>query len=82
MNRYIRLLPLSIVWCALLLSLGCPSYWGYNIVGSWMADAIVEGELRTASLTFVGDKEAGTCTMTSEGEISTGTYTVHLVGRS
>jgi hypothetical protein len=76
MIRHIRLLPLSIALCALLLSLGCPSYWGYNIVGSWMVDAFVEGELKTASLTYVGDKESGTCTMTTEGEFCSGTYTV------
>jgi hypothetical protein len=74
--KHIRLLPLSIVLCALLFSLGCPSYWRYNIVGSWMVDAFVEGELKTASLTFVGDKESGTCTMTAEGEFYSGTYSV------
>ena len=76
MKSNIRLIPLSIALCALLLGLGCPSYWGYNIVGSWMTDAIVEGELRTAFLTFVGNRESGTCTMTSEGDLYSGNYTV------
>ena len=74
MKRNIGLLPLSIVLSALLLSLGCPSNWKYDIVGSWMLDAIVEGELRTAALTFVGDREAGTNTMTTEGEMYSGVY--------
>jgi len=76
MKKYVRLLFLAMVCCSILFGWGCPAYLSYDIVGSWMADAIVEGELRTAALTFIGDKESGTCTMTSTGEQYSGTYTV------
>ena len=50
------------------------SVWDAHPTGNTTLWAIVEGELRTAALTFVGDREAGTNTMTAEGEMYSGVY--------
>lgn len=73
MTRNSILRYLMIFAGVILLGHGCWTV-KYNIVGHWLADAIVEGQLKTASLTFTGDRETGTCTMTSEGEQYSGTY--------
>ena len=74
MKKKFNLLTLLMAVGVLMLSQGCSSILNYNIVGSWMLDAIVEGQLRTAAVTFVGDESQGTCTMTTMGELYSGIY--------
>lgn len=76
MKKKIGVLLLPLVFITTLLNVSCPSSWGYNIVGSWTLEAIVENEAKSGTLTFVGEKDSGTCTISIEGEFYSGVYSV------
>lgn len=62
---------------SIVISFGCPGFFGYNIVGTWSVTATYDvGGTENWTITFAGDRQTGTVTLTSEGTSITGTYAV------
>lgn len=62
---------------SIMINYGCPSVFGYNIVGTWRVTATYDvGGTEDWTISFAGDKKTGTVTLTSDGVSLTGTYRV------
>ncbi len=72
--KYLAILALVLT---IVINYGCPSLFGYNIVGVWMITGSYDvGGSDDWTVTFAGDKKSGSVTLTSGSNSISGTYEV------
>ncbi len=72
-----KILAVFAVVLTILINYGCPAIFGYNIVGTWSVTATFgPDDTEDYTMSFAGDKKAGTVTWTAFGYSLTGTYSV------
>ncbi|MGD2245979.1 MAG: hypothetical protein PVI11_05475 [Candidatus Aminicenantes bacterium] len=77
MEKKINDLALFGLVLAILINCGCPAIFGYNIIGNWWVTvAYTVGGEDSWDVTFSGDRNSGSCTLTGGGVTIAGTYTV------
>lgn len=77
MKKRTKYLPIFALAVSIMINYGCPSVFGYNIVGTWSVSVTYDvGGTEDYTISFAGDKKTGTTTLTSDGVSISGTYAV------
>jgi hypothetical protein len=78
MKKSTKYLAIAALVLSIVVNYGCPGIFGYNVVGTWTVSAtFADNDTESYTITFAGDKKAGTVTWTAYGYSLTGTYAVN-----
>lgn len=77
MKKNTKYLTIFVLALCIVINYGCPSIFGYNIIGTWsVAATYALGGTDNWTVSFVGDKKSGTVTLSGYGTSLTGTFEV------